>query len=109
MARLLGRDVDKPCWMGLRQLQAKHTSSSVTVIFSRGNRDDYASQAPADVQITVGVMDPVGCVAVAAQDRYNLAMLRRRKGETLLALLTRLDQAIDQAQTLGIFTDEINH
>ena len=59
-------------------------------------------------QITVGVMEPVGCVAVASEDHYNLAMLRRRKGETLLELLTRLDRAIDKAETLGIFTDEIN-
>ena len=59
-------------------------------------------------QITVGVMEPVGCVAVASEDHYNLAMLRRRKGETLLELLTRLDQAVDKAQTMGIFTDEIN-
>jgi len=42
------------------------------------------------------------------EDHYNLAMLRRRKGEALLELLTRLDQAIDKAQTQGIFTDEIN-
>jgi hypothetical protein len=59
-------------------------------------------------QITVGAMEPVGCVAVASEDYYNLAMLRRRKGETLLELLSRLDQAIDKAETLGIFTDEIN-
>lgn len=59
-------------------------------------------------QITVGAMEPVGCVAVASEDHYNLAMLRRRKGETLLKLLTRLDQAIDKAETLGVFTDEIN-
>jgi hypothetical protein len=60
-------------------------------------------------QITVGVMEPAGCVAVAAGDHCYLAMLRRRKGESLLELLTRLDQAIDKAQTPGIFTDEINH
>ena len=42
-------------------------------------------------QITVGVMEPVGCVAVASQDSNTLAQLRRRKGETLLQLLTRLD------------------
>ena len=59
-------------------------------------------------QITLGMMESVGCVAVAADDDYPLAMLRRRKGETLLELLTRLDQAIDKAETLGIFTDEIN-
>ncbi|HUZ93445.1 MAG TPA: hypothetical protein VMU57_00880 [Edaphobacter sp.] len=61
-----------------------------------------------DGQITVGVMEPVGCGAVASEDHYNLAMLRRRKGETLLQLLIRLDQAIDKAETLGIFADEIN-
>ncbi len=60
-------------------------------------------------QITVGVMEPVGCVAVASEDDNTLAMLQRRKGETLLQLLARLDQAIDKALTLGIFTDEINH
>jgi hypothetical protein len=60
-------------------------------------------------QITVGVMEPVGCVAVASEDDNTLAMLERRKGDTLLQLLARLDQAIDKALTLGIFTDEINH
>ena len=59
-------------------------------------------------QITVGVIEPVGCVAVASQDGNTLAQLRRRKGETLLQLLTRLDQAIDKALTWGTFTDEIN-
>ncbi len=54
-------------------------------------------------------MEPVGCVAVASEDDNTLAMLQRRKGETLLQLLSRLDQAIDKALTLGIFTDEINH
>jgi hypothetical protein len=59
-------------------------------------------------QITVGVMEPVGCVAVASQDGNTLAQLQRRKGETFLQLLTRLDQAVDNALTSGIFTDEIN-
>ncbi|HVP50210.1 MAG TPA: hypothetical protein VMT56_03205 [Candidatus Bathyarchaeia archaeon] len=36
------------------------------------------------------------------------AMLVRRRGESLVQLLSRLDQAIDKALTLGIFTDEIN-
>lgn len=62
-----------------------------------------------DGQITVGVMEPVGCVAVASQDGNTLAQLRRRHGETLLQLLARLDQAIDKALNSAIFTDEINH
>jgi hypothetical protein len=59
-------------------------------------------------EITVGVLTPVGCVAVASDEDSTLAMLQRRKGETFLQLLARLDQAIDKALTLGIFTDEIN-
>jgi len=35
-------------------------------------------------------------------------MLVRRKGETLVQLLTRLDQAIAKAYTENVFTDEIN-
>jgi predicted RNase H-like HicB family nuclease len=35
-------------------------------------------------------------------------MLVRRQGETLDALLGRLDQAIDKALNEEIFTDEIN-
>lgn len=59
-------------------------------------------------EITVGVLEPVGCVAIACDDGNTLAMLARRKGESLLQLLTRLDQAIAKAYTEDIFIDEIN-
>jgi hypothetical protein len=59
-------------------------------------------------EITVGVVRPVGCVAVANDEDNCLAMLRRRQGETLAQLLTRLDQAIGTALADDIFTDEIN-
>lgn len=59
-------------------------------------------------EITVGVLEPVGCVAIACDDGNTLAMLARRKEETLLQLLTRLDQAIAKAYTEDISTDEIN-
>jgi hypothetical protein len=62
-----------------------------------------------DGEITIGMLRPVGCVATAADEDCNYAMLVRRRGESLFQLLTRLDQAIDEALTLGIFTDEINH
>ena len=52
--------------------------------------------------------DPVGCVAVATDGDNSLAMLVRRRGETLAQLLARLDQAIDKALTEDIYTDEIN-
>jgi hypothetical protein len=34
-------------------------------------------------QITIGIMPPVGCVAVAGEGRHSIAMLRRRDGESL--------------------------
>jgi hypothetical protein len=62
----------------------------------------------ADGQITIGEMYPIGCVAVANDGHNSLAMLRRREGETLAQLLTRLDQAIAKAFDEDIYTDEIN-
>lgn len=59
-------------------------------------------------EITVGVIRPVGCVAAASDGHNALAMLKRRNGETLQQLLTRLDQAIAKAEDDGEFTDEIN-
>lgn len=59
-------------------------------------------------EITVGEKYPVGCIAIAHDGHNTLAMLKRRKGETLNQLLTRLDQAIAKAYDEDIFTDEIN-
>jgi hypothetical protein len=59
-------------------------------------------------EVTIGMVRPVGCVAVANDEDNCLAMLRRRQGETLAQLLTRLDQAIGRALADDIFTDEIN-
>jgi hypothetical protein len=59
-------------------------------------------------EITVGVLHPVGCVAVATDGHNSLAMLVRRPGEILAQLLARLDQAINKALTEDIYTDEIN-
>lgn len=59
-------------------------------------------------QITLGLMRPVGCVAIANDDHTCLAMLRKRKDETLHQLLVRLDAAIGKAWGEGEFADEIN-
>ena len=60
--------------------------------------------------ISIGIVPPVAeCVAVAHEGRQTLAMLVRRKGETLTQLLTRLDFAIARAQTDDFFTDEVNN
>jgi hypothetical protein len=61
-----------------------------------------------DGEITVGTLAPVGCVAIATDGYNTLAMLKRREGETLAQLLTRLDLAIGKAFTEDVFTDEIN-
>jgi hypothetical protein len=59
-------------------------------------------------EITLGLIYPVGCVAVATDGHNTLAMLLRRPDETLAQLLARLDQAIDKALTEDVYTDEIN-
>jgi hypothetical protein len=59
--------------------------------------------------ISIGVVPPLTeCVAVAHEGKHTLAMLVRRKGETLTQLLTRLDLAIGRAQEEDVFTDEVN-
>jgi acetylglutamate kinase len=86
-----------------KKAQAK--AESPVAAFSLPN----IAQLIEDGDITIGMLRPVGCVATAADEDCNYAMLVRRRGESLFQLLTRLDQAIDKALTLGIFTDEINH
>lgn len=61
-----------------------------------------------DGQITVGMLDPVGCVAIANDEHNAMAMLRRRYGESLADLLLRLDAAIEKAIEEDVYTDEIN-
>lgn len=58
--------------------------------------------------ISIGCLDPFDCVAVAADHHNSLAMLVRREGETLGALLKRLDKAIALAWSDEVFTDEVN-
>jgi len=62
-----------------------------------------------DGEITIGMLRPVGCVATAVDEDCIYAMLVRRRGESLFQLRTRLDQTIEKALTMGIFTHEINH
>jgi hypothetical protein len=58
--------------------------------------------------ITVGVLHPVGCVAVAHDGHSPVAQLLRRPDETMAQLLARLDQAIDKALIEDVCTDEVN-
>ena len=59
-------------------------------------------------EITLGALAPFECVAAAADVHNSLAMLVRREGETLGALLKRLDKAIGLAWSEDLFIDEVN-
>jgi len=59
-------------------------------------------------EITIGAIYPIECAATAADGHNSVAMLVRREGETLDALLKRLDKAIAQFYDAGQAIDEIN-
>jgi len=58
--------------------------------------------------ITLGRIGSIECAVTAADDHNALAMLVRRDGETLNALLKRLDRAIARYYDDGETIDEIN-
>jgi len=58
--------------------------------------------------ITIGRVGSIRCVASAANEDVCFAMLQRRPGESLTALMQRLDAAIAEAYETGICIDEIN-
>ena len=60
-------------------------------------------------EITLGALPPHECAATAADGSNCLAMLVRRDGESLNALLRRLDKAISLAWSDGMFIDEVNN
>ena len=59
-------------------------------------------------EVTLGALAPFECVASAADGSNALAMLVRRDGETLSALLKRLDKAIGKFYVDDEIIDEIN-
>jgi hypothetical protein len=59
-------------------------------------------------QIVIGYMEPVGAVAIAAEGRETLALLRRRPDEPFKKLLARLDLAIESATIDDVYIDEVN-
>jgi len=58
--------------------------------------------------ISIGYLSPHDCVATAADQHNSLAMLVRRDGESLNALIKRLDKAIGLAWSDDVFADEVN-
>jgi hypothetical protein len=59
-------------------------------------------------EITLGRIHGVDCAATAADPHNAVAMLVRRDGETLGALLKRLDRAIGAYYVDGETIDEVN-
>ena len=59
-------------------------------------------------QIMIGTVAPIPGAAVAHDGKKTLVMLRRRPGEAVPELLTRLDAAIAIAKSTGTRVDEIN-
>ena len=58
--------------------------------------------------ITLGAVHPIPCAATASDGHNALAMLVRRDGETLSALLQRLDRALAKYYADGEATDDNN-
>jgi hypothetical protein len=59
-------------------------------------------------EITLGAIYPIACAATASDAHNALAMLVRHDGDSLNALLKRLDKAIARYYKDGQTTDEIN-
>lgn len=58
--------------------------------------------------MTIGAIYPIECAATAADSHNTVAMLVRREGESLGALLKRLDRAIGKFYDDDEIVDEIN-
>lgn len=58
--------------------------------------------------IMIGAIGPIPWVATAADEHGTLAMLARRKGETVQDLLDRLKQALDHYWKTEEIIDETN-
>lgn len=87
-----------------RVKSATNTTSATTENLCLPNLEAFVEEG----QITLGMLEPIGCVAIASDNHNSLAMLKRRQGEPLAELLLRLDAAIGEAVEKQIFTDEIN-
>ena len=59
-------------------------------------------------EITLGKLHAIDCAATATDGHNTVAMLVRRNGETLAALLKRLDRAIAAYYDDGETVDEVN-
>jgi hypothetical protein len=60
-------------------------------------------------QVTLGYVHPIPCVAVASDAHNMIAAIKRKRGESLIDLLNRLDTAVALSEEDGSTVDEINN
>lgn len=59
-------------------------------------------------QVTLGAVQPVAFAAIAHDGQHTRVALKRQKGENLMHLLTRFDEALVRALDHDAVVDEIN-
>ena len=59
-------------------------------------------------EITLGAVGDIECAATAADQHNALVMLVRREGESIAALLKRLDRTLGRYYETGETVDEVN-
>lgn len=61
-----------------------------------------------DGNISVGPIGPIACAAVASDKHVMYVALQRRREETLMQLLARLEKSLGPALDEDQYVDEIN-
>lgn len=91
-----------------RKAPATATPGGMSATTAAGRLTHIAMLIEAGGQIMLGTLKPITGAAIAHDGHKTVAMLRRQPGETVDALLLRLDRAIATAQSTGVRIDEIN-
>ena len=58
-------------------------------------------------QVTIGEIPPIRLAVLAAEGKHARVALIARRNETVLELLTRLDEALGKFMSKGVVTDEV--
>lgn len=100
----------RACVRGLRHARAAVDNSAPlpTHLDSTYKSRKAVQTNGATSQISLRQKSPIPCAAIANDEHNCLAMLRRRKGESLRDLLVRLGAAIAIAWNEERFIDDIN-
>jgi len=90
------RRIPRSTSLDLRQFTASSSWPNLEAFITEGGN------------ISLGRIAPIDCAAVASDEHGMLAALVRRKDESFMDLMQRLDVAIAKALEAGEPTDEIN-